>query len=460
MYLSRLVDCNLMTDIVHRISCHQPLPEASSRYSSPAIRSNPTAALALSSVHPTEESLWISMDSRTPERSSSGYRAFQSPDPGTGQRHTKRLSYGYQPSYSHDIDLVQESPVKSEKPNKTTRRFSYGNPGSLYPRHITYPSSKRSQPECIDVGHLSTNSTNQKSTYHCDTSGASKLYTHNNLRGIETNRGEFQNEQQDLIGQSLGYTHFEQQPDFHTLLHARTSHILDASPAELSVYPASHQDARKQSEQFSTQSYLFSSGRKGTSVPSEMALQAITKAKSSLLVTVEEQPSSEKYLQYAKSDIDQEQKDNEDAELNMLCRRRCISTCEAEPLSPILPLSSSVALRHQASRRLSCGGRLETYLETEQVRSTGQDKGKGIYRSKRNSITISTSLLVTDASRDTSMSSASDAGSDRRASISSSISDISISQTHSTASLSSSSSSTSIHDIPRKGGPPVHVRVV
>ncbi|KAG0354740.1 hypothetical protein BG005_006269 [Podila minutissima] len=332
MYLSRLVDCNLMTDIVHRISCHQPLPEASSRYSSPAIRSNPTAALALSSVHPTEESLWISMDSRTPERSSSGYRAFQSPDPGTGQRHTKRLSYGYQPSYSHDIDLVQESPVKSEKPNKTTRRFSYGNPGSLYPRHITYPSSKRSQPECIDVGHLSTNSTNQKSTYHCDTSGASKLYTHNNLRGIETNRGEFQNEQQDLIGQSLGYTHFEQQPDFHTLLHARTSHILDASPAELSVYPASHQDARKQSEQFSTQSYLFSSGRKGTSVPSEMALQAITKAKSSLLVTVEEQPSSEKYLQYAKSDIDQEQKDNEDAELNMLCRRRGQWPCKLRPL--------------------------------------------------------------------------------------------------------------------------------
>ncbi|KAG0098811.1 hypothetical protein BGZ93_010281 [Podila epicladia] len=293
--------------------------------------------------------------------------------------------------------------------------------------------------------------------HNYDTSVASKLHAHNNLlRGIETNRGKLQHEQQDLIGQFLGYTHSEQQHDFQTLLRARTSQIFDASPAELTVYPSSHQDARKQSERSSAQSYQLSSGRKGTSMSSEMELQAIAKAKSSFLVTVQEQPSSENHLQYAKSDIDQEQKDKEDAELNRLCRRRCISTSEAEPLSPILPLSSSLALRHQASRRLSCGGRLETYLETEQVRSTDRDKGKGIYRSKRNSLTISTSFPETDALRDTSMSSASDAGSDRRASISSSISDISISLTHSTVSLSSSSSSTSIHDIPRKGGPPVH----
>lgn len=131
-------------------------------------------------------------------------------------------------------------------------------------------------------------------------------------------------------------------------------------------------------------------------------------------------------MQYIRTDFDQEQRDKKEAELNRLRRQRCISTSEAESLSPILPLSSSVALRHQASRRLSYGGRLETYLETEQDRSMNRDQGKGegIYRCKRNSLTISTSFPVTNALRDTSMSCVSDADSDRRANISSSISDL------------------------------------
>ncbi|KAG0342975.1 hypothetical protein BG000_010868 [Podila horticola] len=241
-----------------------------------------------------------------------------------------------------------------------------------------YPSGKQSQPECIDVTQFSTNSINHKSTHHNDTSGASKLHARNNLlRCIETNRGRFQHEQQGLIGQSLGHTHSEQQHDFQNLLHTRTPLILGASPAELSVYPDSHQYARKQSKRLSTQPYIFSNGCKDISISSEMALQATTKAMSSLLITAEEQPSSEKDVKYGRGDIDQEQKDKEDTELTRLCRRRCISTSEAEPLSPILPPSSSVALRHQASRRLSCGGRLETYLETEQDRATVRDKGKG-----------------------------------------------------------------------------------
>lgn len=460
MYLSRLADCNLMTDIIHRISCHQPLPKHSRRYFSPAIRSNSASVLVPSPVHPSEESLWVSMAGNTLERSSSDYRAFHSPDPGTGQQHSKHLIDSYQSSCYRDVDLVQEGSVKSERPNRATRRFSHGNPGSLYPRHIMYPSGEQSQPECIDVTQFSTNSINHKSTHHNDTSGASKLHARNNLlRCIETNRGRFQHEQQGLIGQSLGHTHSEHQHDFQNLLHARTPLILGASPAELSVYPDSHQYARKQSKRLSTQPYIFSNGCKDISMSSEMALQETTKAMSSLLVTAEEQPSSEKDVKYGRGDIHQEQKDKEDTELTRLCRRRCISTSEAEPLSPILPPSSTVALRHQASRRLSCGGRLETYLETKQDRATVRDKGKGIYRSKRNSLTISTSFPVTDALCDTSMSSVSDTGSDRRASISSSISDISISLTHSTVSLSSSSSSTSIHDIPRKGGPPIHVRV-
>ncbi|KAI9236358.1 MAG: hypothetical protein BYD32DRAFT_462572 [Podila humilis] len=255
-------------------------------------------------------------------------------------------------------------------------------PGSLYPRHITYPSSgKRSQPECVDVSHVNSFTDNKR------------------------------------------YRHPEQQRDIHNRLHTRTPHILDASPAELSVYLASRQDAQKQPEKPSIQSYLFPS-RKCNSTSSKVAIQTTTKALSPLLGTVEELPSS--------------------------------GTHEAKPLSPIFPLSSSVALRHQASRRLSCGGRLETYLETEQDRLLNRDQGKGVYRRKHNSLIISTSFPVTDALRDTSMSSVSDAGSDRRASISSSLSDISIRMTHSTVSLSSSSGSTSIHDIPRESAPPVH----
>lgn len=104
MYPSRLVDCNLMADIVHRISSHQPLPEQSRHYSLPATRPSPTSMLALSSAHLPKESLWVSMAGRTPERLLSSYRAFHSPDPGTGQRHTKRFSNGNQSSYSRDVD--------------------------------------------------------------------------------------------------------------------------------------------------------------------------------------------------------------------------------------------------------------------------------------------------------------------------------------------------------------------
>ncbi|KAG0276790.1 hypothetical protein BGZ95_007020 [Linnemannia exigua] len=211
------------------------------------------------------------------------------------------------------------------------------------------------------------------------------------------------------------------------------------------------------------------------------------------------------------------------------CRRRCISSgdLDPEPIAPIMPPSVCTALRRRHARRMSCDGRLETYLNSllgslpsrsvtsgaaaatikvsvssqsnshrllllqqqqqqqqqqrqhsiqsrhsiqnhgddNRVQSRGRGRTQGSindaqYRSKRNSLTISTDFPK-DSLRDTSMSSVSDVGSDRRASISSSISDISISLSHSTT-LSSSSSSTSLSlsscdDIcARKGGPPVH----
>ncbi|KAF9905503.1 hypothetical protein EC991_001612 [Linnemannia zychae] len=203
-------------------------------------------------------------------------------------------------------------------------------------------------------------------------------------------------------------------------------------------------------------------------------------------------------------------------------RRRCISSggLDPEPIAPIVPPSVCSALRRRHARRMSCDGRLETYLTSllvpqppnsvspgavaatvkvpvssqsnshrfqqqnhqfsqqcqSSMQSLGNDtrvqsRGRGRtqasindaqYRSKRNSLTISTDFPK-DSLRDTSMSSVSDAGSDRRASISSSISDISISLSHSTT-LSSSSSSTCLSSSSsnngacmRKGGPPVHV---
>lgn len=71
------------------------------------------------------------------------------------------------------------------------------------------------------------------------------MNAHNNfLQGIENNRGRFQQEQHGLTGQSLlGYIHLEQQRDTHNPPHTRTPYILGASPAELSVYPASRQDS-------------------------------------------------------------------------------------------------------------------------------------------------------------------------------------------------------------------------
>ncbi|KAG0372345.1 hypothetical protein BGX24_000377 [Mortierella sp. AD032] len=212
------------------------------------------------------------------------------------------------------------------------------------------------------------------------------------------------------------------------------------------------------------------------------------------------------------------------------CRRRCISSgdLDPEPIAPIMPPSVCSALRRRHARRMSCDGRLETYLSSlleslpscsassgavaamvkvpvssqsnshrlqqhqqqqhqqqwhhliqsqHSIQNHGEDnrvqnRGRGLtqgsvndahYRSKRHSLTISTDFPK-DSLRDTSMSSVSDAGSDRRASISSSISDISISLSHSTT-LSSSSSSTSLSlsssssskdGCARKGGPPVH----
>ncbi|KAG0309968.1 hypothetical protein BGZ97_012918 [Linnemannia gamsii] len=209
----------------------------------------------------------------------------------------------------------------------------------------------------------------------------------------------------------------------------------------------------------------------------------------------------------------------------VFCRRRCISSGDfnPDPIAPIMPPSICSALRKRHARRMSCDGRLETYItslsasdssqssepsavaatvkvtvssrsnshrlqqqqhhfnqnqnqnqiqvnagRTQQNCARGQIQGSsGMMnqsdvgcRAKRHSLTISTDFPK-DSLRDTSMSSVSDAGSDRRASISSSISDISISLSHSTT-LSSSSSSTSLSSgsdnsvCTRKGGPPVH----
>ncbi|KAG9061100.1 hypothetical protein KI688_007729 [Linnemannia hyalina] len=202
-------------------------------------------------------------------------------------------------------------------------------------------------------------------------------------------------------------------------------------------------------------------------------------------------------------------------------RRRCISLgdFDPDPIAPIMPPSICSALRRRHSRRMSCDGRLETCLtgildprssqpvsesnvaatvkvsvssqsnshrlqqqqqcsnqnqsqsaagRMQQIRGRGRTQGPSMmkeqtdaqYRSKRHSLTISTDFPK-DSLQDTAMSSVSDAGSDRRASISSSISDISISLSHSTT-LSSSSSSTSLSSnssngvCTRKGGPPVH----
>lgn len=203
-------------------------------------------------------------------------------------------------------------------------------------------------------------------------------------------------------------------------------------------------------------------------------------------------------------------------------RRRCISSgnFDPDPIAPIMPPSVCSALRRRHARRMSCDGRLETYLTSlsksrlsqpasertvaatvkvsvssqsnshrlqQQQQNSSQNQRQSVagrihqnhgrgwtqgpsmmmeytgaqYRSKRHSLTISTDFPK-DSLRDTSMSSVSDAGSDRRASISSSISDISISLSHSTT-LSSSPSTTSLSSSSSnsvctpKGGPPVHV---
>lgn len=259
MYLSRLVDCNLMADIVHRVSSHQPLPEQSRRYSLSAIRPSPTSILALSPAHPSEESLWVSLAGRTPERSSSGSRTFRSPDQGTGQRNTKRCSNGHQPSYSCDFK-VQEGPVKSEQPNKKTQRFSHENPGLLYPRHITYPSSgKRSQLECVDVGHVDS-FTDNKSEHHYDTGACTKMNARNNLlQHTETNRGRLQPEQQSSTGESpLGYIHPEQQRDIHNLLHTRIPHILDPSPQQSCLYTPLRAKKHRSTPSNPQSSHIFS----------------------------------------------------------------------------------------------------------------------------------------------------------------------------------------------------------
>ncbi|KAF9331628.1 hypothetical protein BGZ91_012044 [Linnemannia elongata] len=203
-------------------------------------------------------------------------------------------------------------------------------------------------------------------------------------------------------------------------------------------------------------------------------------------------------------------------------RRRCISSgnFDPEPIAPIMPPSICSALRRRHARRMSCDGRLESYLTSllesrssqtasestvaatvkvsvssqsnshrlqQQQQCSNQYQSQGVvgghvqqhrgrsrtqgpsmlmeqadahYRSKRHSLTISTDFPK-DSLWDTSMSSVSDAGYDRRSSIASSISDISISLSHSTT-FSSSSSTTSLSSsssngvCTRKGGPPVH----
>ncbi|KAG0292204.1 hypothetical protein BGZ96_004438 [Linnemannia gamsii] len=196
------------------------------------------------------------------------------------------------------------------------------------------------------------------------------------------------------------------------------------------------------------------------------------------------------------------------SQVPVFCRRRCISSGDVDsgPIAPIMPPSAGSAILKRHARRMSCDGRLETYLTSllgstssqysesstvtatvnvavssqsnshrlqqqqqqqhqlkqyqNQNHLTSDHQSGAQYRVKRHSLTISTDFPK-GSLRDTSMSSVSDAGFDCRASISSSISDISISLSHSTT-LSASSSSTSLSGssdsnvCTRKGGPPVH----
>ncbi|KAF9281240.1 hypothetical protein BGZ68_006756 [Mortierella alpina] len=116
------------------------------------------------------------------------------------------------------------------------------------------------------------------------------------------------------------------------------------------------------------------------------------------------------------------------------------------------------------SRRLSCDGQLETSLEAECAISHCQDEIESLSkhqdkdkikgrRPQRAALTISTDFPK-DSLQETAMSSVSDTASDRRGSISSSASEVSISLSHSI--LSSSSSRSSLCSVPRNGGPPVH----
>ncbi|KAG9320521.1 hypothetical protein KVV02_003755 [Mortierella alpina] len=118
----------------------------------------------------------------------------------------------------------------------------------------------------------------------------------------------------------------------------------------------------------------------------------------------------------------------------------------------------------QGPRRLSCDGLLESLPEAECAVPYCQDKDESLskhqekdrikgHRPLRASLTISTNFPK-DSLQETAMSSVSDMASDRRGSISSSVSDVSISLSHSI--LSSSSSRSSLCSVPRNGGPPVH----
>ncbi|KAF9953129.1 hypothetical protein BGZ72_005658 [Mortierella alpina] len=125
---------------------------------------------------------------------------------------------------------------------------------------------------------------------------------------------------------------------------------------------------------------------------------------------------------------------------------------------------SQEAPLEQGLRRLSCDGQLETPLEVgcavphpqdedgSLTRHQEKDKVRG-RRPLREPLTISTDFPK-DPLQETAMSSVSDTASDRRGSISSSVSDVSISLSHSI--LSSSSSRSSLCSVPRNGGPPVH----
>ncbi|KAF9401149.1 hypothetical protein BGZ94_005296, partial [Podila epigama] len=410
-------------------------------------------ASTLSPSFSEEDTLWLSSGGATPDRF---FKSFQSPEPLL-----HALEENSRPCKEDKKTILESlSFIQNQQQNQT------------YSNLRSRPNNDTSQLVCCALGIENNNCNNNTNIAYRD-------------------QGRYLQHNSPQYTQSPEKSH--PHTSHHSVPHPRRRRHRQHRYGDEEQRKMQDQASQKDSEKsFYDGSSNTCNGGDTFSRPHSLLVQRLQEKAESQQQPIQQQQQQQQHLEVESVESENLSYRRQEEDCNgKSIRRRCVSECDMEtyssgvsPTSQRLFNSANSTKGTLAVRRLSCSGRLEmsqshvsaTTLVVQGLqptsssdevqsghghRSTSHGNLSG-YKAKGSHLTISTHFTAEDQLQDTGMSSVSDAGGDRRASISSTISDLSttLSQTYLNPSprfpTRTGRALLNTKGVSRKGGPPVH----